>query len=114
MRVSFEPDDIQVIAEVVARRLSPMFEKVLEATKSPISSVTKLLPISEPEISRSLKSTGDIIRRKELCKITGVSMTTLWRWEREGSFPARIRLSTHSVGWRRSDIETWLETRPKV
>ena len=41
-------------------------------------------------------------------------MTTLWRWEREGSFPGRIRLSNHSVGWRRSDIEAWLATRPTV
>jgi prophage regulatory protein len=68
--------------------------------------------ITEPEVLRSLKSTGEVIRRKELCKITGLSMATLWRWEREGNFPARIRLSPHSVGWRRSDIETWLATRP--
>lgn len=114
MRVTFEPDDLHAIAEVVVRKLRPLLEKVLEATQRPISSATKHLPIMEPEVLRSLKSTGEVIRRKELCKITGLSMTTLWRWECEGNFPARIRLSTHSVGWRRSDIEAWLATRPTV
>lgn len=114
MRITFEPDDLQAIAEVVVKKLNPLLEKVLEATQRPVSSATKHISIIEPEVLRSLKSTGEVIRRKELCKITGVSMTTLWRWEREGDFPARIRLSTHSVGWRRSDIETWLATRPIV
>lgn len=114
MRIIIEPDDLQAIAEVVVRKLNPLLEKVLEAAQRPIPSTTKHLPIMEQEVLRGLKSTGEVIRRKELCKITGLSMSTLWRWEREGNFPARIRLTTHSVGWRRSDIETWLATRPTV
>ena len=114
MRITFEPDDLQAIAEVVVRKLSPMLEKVLESTQRSISPATKHLPIMEPEVIRSIKTTGEVIRRKELSQITGLSTTTLWRWEREGSFPARIRLTNHSVGWRRGDIETWLATRPTV
>jgi prophage regulatory protein len=114
MRITFEPDDLQAIADAVVRKLSPLLEKVLEATQRSISHATKNLPIEEPAVLRSIKTAGEIIRRKELCKITGLSMTTLWRWEREGSFPARIRLTSHSVGWRRSEIEEWLATRPKV
>jgi len=114
VRISYEPNDIQAIAEVVVRKLSPMLEKILESTRHLKSPTEKHLPIIETEILHSLKSTGEIIRRKELSKLTGLSATTLWRWEREGSFPARIRLSNFSVGWRRSDIETWLATRPPV
>lgn len=114
MRITFEPDDLQAIAEVVVGKLRPLLKTVLEEAQRSISPATKHLPIMEPEILRSLKTTGEIIRRKELSKITGLSMTTLWRWEREGSFPGRIRLSNHSVGWRRSDIEAWLSTRPTV
>lgn len=114
MRITFEPDDLQAIADVLVRKLSPLLEKVLEAAQRPISNTVKNIPVNEQEVLRSIKTTGEVIRRKELCKITGLSMTTLWRWEREGSFPARIRLTSHSVGWRRSDIEAWLATRPTV
>ena len=114
MRITFEPDDLQAIAEAVVRKLNPLLKTVLEEAHRSISPATKHLSIMEPEVLRSLKNTGEVIRRKELSKITGLSMTTLWRWEREGSFPNRIRLSNHSVGWRRSDIETWLATRPTV
>lgn len=114
MRITFEADDLQAIAEAVARKLTPLITKVQETTVRPMQPTPKQVPIKEPEVVRLIKITGEVIRRKELCQITGLSMTTLWRQEREGYFPARIRLTNHSVGWRRSDIEAWLSTRPTV
>lgn len=114
MRITFEADDLQAIAESVARKLTPLITKMQETTVRHISPITKPVPIKEPEVVRLIKIAGEVIRRKELCQITGLSMTTLWRQEREGYFPARIRLTNHSVGWRRSDIEAWLSTRPTV
>ena len=29
-------------------------------------------------------------------------------------FPARIRLSKRAVGWRRTDIDEWVATRPPI
>jgi len=29
-----------------------------------------------------------------------------------GEFPAPVKLGARAVGWRRSDIEAWLESRP--
>jgi|GEM_PF-1476801 len=114
MRITFEADDLQAIAEAVARKLTPLITKVQETTVRPILPTPKQLPIKEPEVLRLMKIAGEVARRKEFCQITGLSMTTLWRQEREGFFPARIRLTNHSVGWRRSDIEAWLATRPTV
>lgn len=52
-----------------------------------------------------------IIRVKELCRLISVSPTTLWRMEKRGELPPRIKISTRAVGWRESDIEEWLESR---
>ena len=114
MRITFETDDLQAIAEAVARKLAPLIAKAQDAAARPIPATQKRVLIQEPEVVRVIKTTGEVIRRKELCQITGLSMVTLWRQEREGYFPARIRLTNHSVGWRRSDVEAWLASRPTV
>ena len=114
MRITFEPDDIQAIADVVVRKLVPLIAKTQEKAVRPISLPTKQVPIRDPEASYDTREAGEIIRRKELGRITGLSMTTLWRQEREGNFPARIRLTSYSIGWRRSEVEAWLATRPTV
>lgn len=55
-------------------------------------------------------STG-IIRKADLKREVGLSPTTVWRLERAGKFPRRIKISEHVVGWLRRDIEAWLEER---
>ncbi len=52
-----------------------------------------------------------IIREKEIVRITGLSRTSIWRKERDGSFPKRVRLgSGRAVGWLRSSVESWLQS----
>ncbi|MEV9633324.1 AlpA family phage regulatory protein [Burkholderia pseudomallei] len=41
----------------------------------------------------------------------GVKKTTLYRWIREGTFPAPVRLGTRSVGWHAADVQPWIESR---
>lgn len=56
---------------------------------------------------------GDrILRFPELRKkIGGVSNVTVWRWERDGHFPKRIRLGGNSAGWLESEVDMWIEQR---
>ena len=51
---------------------------------------------------------------KEVTNLTGLSRVTIWRLEQEGRFPSRVSLSPRRVGWRKNEIEEWLDTRPKV
>lgn len=51
-----------------------------------------------------------ILRPKELAKMLSVSTVTLWRMEKRGELPARIKISTRAVGWLESDIEEWLNS----
>ncbi|MCZ6576511.1 MAG: helix-turn-helix transcriptional regulator [Acidiferrobacterales bacterium] len=54
-----------------------------------------------------------VLRTPQVIQLTGLSRTTLWRLERRGQFPARLRLSENSVGWREDEILQWLDTRPR-
>lgn len=53
-----------------------------------------------------------MVRLPEVMEITGLSRTTIWRRERDGSFPQPIRLGgehTRAVGWREQDIYDWID-----
>ena len=52
-----------------------------------------------------------IITPKAVCAITSLSRTTIWRKEREGSFPRSIRLSENRIGWSLLAVEAWLADR---
>ena len=52
-----------------------------------------------------------IIRWPELQKKIGVSNVTVWRWEKDGQFPKRIRLGGNSAGWIESEVDKWIEKR---
>jgi prophage regulatory protein len=47
-------------------------------------------------------------------KLGMVGRTTIFRWERDGKFPKRIKLGANSVGWLESEIESWLESRADI
>ncbi|ELA9722117.1 helix-turn-helix domain-containing protein [Vibrio cholerae] len=52
------------------------------------------------------------VRQEQLAKEIGVSVSTLWRWRRDGKMPPVVTLSSRVVGlvgWQRKDIERWLE-----
>lgn len=55
---------------------------------------------------------GRVVRMAEVLEITGLSRTTIWRRERDGSFPSPIRLGgehTRAVSWREQDIYEWID-----
>jgi prophage regulatory protein len=54
-----------------------------------------------------------ILRTAAVIQLTGLSRTTLWRLERQGEFPARVRLGLNSVGWLEEEIARWIDTRPR-
>ena len=78
-------------------------------------------------MSKQLLSTGPsgtagnflpaILRTPSVLTLIGLSRTSLWRRVRAGDFPAPVRLGgqgSRAVGWRRADVERWLEALPKA
>jgi prophage regulatory protein len=54
------------------------------------------------------------IRPREAASRTGYSVGHLWRMERDGQFPQRVRLGERAVGYLESEIQHWLESRIRV
>jgi len=54
--------------------------------------------------------TDRIIRVPECLKMTGLSETTLYRKEKAGEFPKRLKISKYSVGWKEGDVQKWIES----
>ena len=65
-------------------------------------------------MSQSKKLPYRILRPTELAQMLGVSMPTLWRWNREGKLPPKVTLGENSVGWKSTDIEAWIEQRTET
>ena len=59
-------------------------------------------------------SSDCILREAEVKCRTGLSRVQRWRKVRDGSFPAPVQLGPNSIGWRESDINVWLASRPAV
>jgi prophage regulatory protein len=54
-----------------------------------------------------------ILRINQVLDLTGLSRATLWRREREGTFPQRVQLGANSVGWKSDEVLQWLENLPR-
>lgn len=52
-----------------------------------------------------------VIRKPELLNMVGLSDPTIWRMERDGAFPRRLRLGGNSCGWLESEVLGWLADR---
>jgi len=55
--------------------------------------------------------TAQLVRITEVCRMTGLSRTTIWRLQRARDFPRRVQISRGAVGWHLSDIEEWMRHR---
>ncbi len=53
----------------------------------------------------------DLLLQPEVEKITRLSGTTLWRLERAGKFPRRMKIGIKRVAWSAQEVSAWLDTR---
>ena len=50
-----------------------------------------------------------ILRKPEVVHRVGLSGMEIWRREKAGRFPRRVRLGPQSVGWVEAEIDDYLE-----
>ena len=59
---------------------------------------------------------AEILRIKDVIRVTRLSRTSIWRYIKTGSFPAPIALGgpgSRATGWHASEVKEWLENRPR-
>jgi prophage regulatory protein len=51
-----------------------------------------------------------ILRLPEVKAATGKSRSSIYQGMADGSFPRTVALGARAIGWRASDIESWLQS----
>jgi len=52
-----------------------------------------------------------ILRKPEVVAKVALSDPTIWRMEKAGTFPKRLRLGGNSCGWLASEVEGWISEK---
>lgn len=55
--------------------------------------------------------TIEILRKPSVLALIGMKGTWLDMAVKRGDFPAPVKLGARAVGWRRADVDAWLESR---
>jgi prophage regulatory protein len=57
------------------------------------------------------RQTRRIIRSSNVVSKTGYSRMQIYRLEKAGEFPKRVRLGPNSVGWVESEVDAWIDEK---
>ena len=57
---------------------------------------------------------AEVLRPREAARYVGLSRPAIDRWRKAGKFPKALQLGPQAIGWRRSDLDKWLDDRPSV
>ena len=52
-----------------------------------------------------------ILRLPEVSQATGLSRSTIYRLVQTGNVPPPLKLTTRTIGWYSTDIDTWIAAR---
>jgi len=55
-----------------------------------------------------------LLRLAEVIEMTGLSRSTIYRYESAAAFPKRRKAGPNSVRWLDLDVIRWMETRPEA
>lgn len=50
----------------------------------------------------------------QVTAIVGASRSTIYAWLKQGFFPPPIRIGPRRVAWRASEIQAWINSRPRA
>ena len=55
-----------------------------------------------------------LLTRREVEARCRLARTTLYKMMREGQFPCPIRIGARAVRWLQSEVEAWIQSRPRA
>ena len=58
--------------------------------------------------------TDRLVGIHEVQELTSLSHSSLYSFMRQGLFPKPLRVGPKAVRWLESDLQQWMETRPKA
>ena len=55
-----------------------------------------------------------MLRLAQVIDMTGLGKTKIYELQAEGSFPMRVKITAHSVGWIEDEVQAWLTRRVQI
>ena len=55
-----------------------------------------------------------LLTRQQVEKTVGIRRSTIYKLMREGKFPEPLKISNGCVRWQRTELEAWINSRPKA
>ena len=52
-----------------------------------------------------------LLRLPQVIDRTGIKKTKLYELQKDGSFPMRIKITAHAVGWVEEEVDRWIAGR---
>jgi prophage regulatory protein len=65
-------------------------------------------------VHHSTLETMKLLRLKEVIDLTGLSRSTVYRYEASAQFPKRRRTGPNAIRWIDSEVLEWIASRPTV
>ncbi|OZA17969.1 MAG: hypothetical protein B7Y02_02020 [Rhodobacterales bacterium 17-64-5] len=66
---------------------------------------------SKPSSPPSSTPLPKIHRLPAVMEATGLSRSSIYAFEAQGTFPQSVRLGSRAVGWKDDDLRAWLDSR---
>ena len=58
--------------------------------------------------------TYELLTAREVAQKVRLNISSIYRLMRSGQFPVALKVGPAAVRWRRTEIEEWLESRPRA
>ena len=75
---------------------------------------TRVLSLRIVGVKEVMTMYDRLLRRREVEEITGMGRSSIYRLERKGKFPRRVRIGPKAVRWREREITAWVESLPEA
>lgn len=92
----------RLMREIAAMRCAP---KLPRAQPRPVNATN---PRSSPVAGIDGR---ELLRLAEVCKLLGLSRSTIYAAVANGKFPRAVRIGVRAVRWRSADVSTWLASK---
>lgn len=102
MRIELETAEIKALAAAVAVEVNQALVARVDALEAAL-----LKALGRPG-GQVVNLDNAVIDSAEVTALLGIHRSTLWRMERDGSFPTRVQLTPGRIGWRRAEVLAWI------
>lgn len=66
---------------------------------------------AEQKQAMTVEAVDRFIRRREVEHLSGLGRVTIWRKEKEGTFPRRRKIGAQAVAWSLKEVQVWIATQ---